>query len=401
MNSNNIVAQANDKKETEISVVSESKSPAIQKHLPVLDGIRGIAALMVMVFHYLERKQNLLADTPYHSLLQLSALGQTGVDLFFVLSGFLITRILLKAKSKEKFFSVFYARRTIRIAPLYYFYLILIFLILPVLTGDSISEFSQNWYWWVYLQNFAYTFSWPADGPNFYWTLAVEEHFYLVWPLLVYFLPRRQIAIASIVMVVGSFVLRLFMLSKGWDVFYFTLTRLDALSLGALLAVFEPALLTRTVRNRRLFLSLFFFVGVPLGIIFISAGGAGATWVLAVKYPMTALVYTALIGFAVTSLNDSLFRKICESQSLRFLGSISYGLYVYHLLCFQWFDQLSRGEHPFLFMPLAFAFSVLVAYTSFHLFEKPFLKLKRHFQYPESEKSASTPVPEPAKISAS
>ena len=385
--------------------IAEEKTSKIQKHLPALDGIRGIAALMVMVFHYLERKLNLLSDTPYHTLLQFSAFGQTGVDLFFVLSGFLITRILLKAKSKKKFFSTFYLRRTLRIAPLYYFYLILIFLILPILTGDAIPSFSRTWYWWFHVQNFAYTFSWPAEGPSFYWTLAVEEHFYLIWPLLVYFLSRRQIAIASVLMIVGSFVLRLFMLSKGWDVFYFTLTRLDALSLGALLAVLEPALLTKTVRNRRLFISAFFLVGMPLGLIFLTAGGAGATWVLAVKYPMTALVYTALIGFAATSVNDSIFRKIFESRSLCFLGSISYGLYVYHLLCFQWFDQLFPAalvsERPLLLMPLAFAFSTLVAYASFHLLEKPFLKFKRFFAYSKTEADRSTLAPEPANISAS
>ena len=83
----------------------------------------------------------------------------------------------------------------IRIAPLYYFYLILIFLILPVLAGEAVPEFSSTWYWWLHLQNLAYTFSWPAEGPSFYWTLAVEGHFYLVWPLLVYFLPKRKIAI--------------------------------------------------------------------------------------------------------------------------------------------------------------------------------------------------------------
>ncbi|MEN8446228.1 MAG: acyltransferase [Cyanobacteria bacterium J06555_13] len=359
------------------------QSPTLKKHFPELDGIRGIAALMVMVFHYLENKQSVLAEAIPPELLKLSALGQTGVDLFFVLSGFLITRILLRSKSQEKFFSIFYARRSIRILPLYYFYLILVLLILPVLSGEELPQFwgEGHWYWWVYLQSFSQTFNWSWVGPRFYWTLAVEEHFYLVWPFLVYFLPRKQLVITSIFLIVGSFLLRLVMLMHDYEVFYFTLTRLDALSLGALLAVFEPQILTQKRSNRNFFLSAFFIVGIPLAAIFAIAAGQGELWVLAVKYPMTALVYTALIGFAITSTNDSLFRKICESRPLCFIGGISYGLYIYHTLCFKWFDQLLPDQNPLLLLPFAFLFSGLVAWLSFQLLEKPFLRLKRFFEY--------------------
>ncbi|MEL6606047.1 MAG: acyltransferase [Cyanobacteria bacterium J06614_10] len=367
--------------------------PPIKKHLPVLDGIRGLAALMVMAFHYLEGKNYLIRGTFYEPLLKFSALGQTGVDLFFVLSGFLITRILINSKNKQNFFSIFYARRSIRIMPLYYFYLVLALIVLPILAGEALPEFSKSWYSWVHLQNIPRTFQFPSEGPLFYWSLAVEEHFYLFWPVLVYFLPRRKIAIASLLLIAFSFGLRLYMLPQGWDVFYFTLTRMDALLFGALLAVFEPALLTRTANNRRLFTLLFFSVGVPLGLIFLAAGGTGNYWVLAVKYPMTALVYTALIGFAITTTDCSWVRKVFESRPLCFIGSISYGLYVYHTLCFKWLNQLLPETDPLLPMPLAFACAIAVAYVSFHLLEKPFLRLKRFFEYSKNDTSLNHPQP--------
>ena len=252
---------------------------------------------------------------------------------------------------------------------------------MPALAGQETADFSTTWYWWANLQIIAQTLNWSWDGPVFYWSLAVEEHFYLFWPLLVYYLPRKQVAIASFFLIALSFIVRIFMLNKGMEVFYFTLTRLDALSLGALLAVFEPQLLRPSQKNRRLFLFSLFLVDIPLTLIFVLAAGRGSLWVLAVKYPMTALVYTSLIGFSITTKNDSILRKVFESQALRFVGSISFGLYVYHLLCYSWLDTLVPNSQPLLMMPLAFLFSGAVSYLSFLLLEKPFLKLRRFFPY--------------------
>lgn len=366
---------------------------AIKKHLPVLDGIRGLAALMVMTFHYLENDAHIL-DHGFHQFLhKFSTVGQTGVDLFFVLSGFLITRILLGAKSKEKFFSTFYARRAIRIWPLYYFFLVLTLFLLPILAGDAIQSFDQHWYWWAHLQNLPLAYGWDWGGPQIYWSLAIEEHFYLVWPLLVYMLSRRQLAVTSVVLVLGSLALRPLMLSWGVDVFYFTLTRFDALCLGALLAILEPALLTQSTANRRLFSSLLAITFIPLLLTYTVMAGSGAAWIQVVKYPLIGLVYVSLMGVAINSTDSSVFRRVFESWPLCFLGSISYGLYLYHSLCFEWFDQLVSNDYPLLMMPLAFLFSAAVAYASFHLFEKPFLSLKRFFKYPQAAPAAALSAP--------
>ncbi|MGC1309754.1 MAG: acyltransferase [Phormidesmis sp.] len=361
----------------------------MKKHLPVLDGIRGMAVLMVMWFHYPKSSSPFLESLFHRPLPNFSVIGQTGVDLFFVLSGFLITRILLNSKTEEKYFSVFYARRLLRIFPLYYFYLVLSLFILPIIAGEKTPDFSQYWYWLAHLQNLPMTFGWDSVGPEFYWSLAVEEHFYLLWPLLVYCLPLRKIAIVSMAMIIASFAIRLWMLTFDMSTFYFTLTRLDSLSFGALLAVLEPRLLVPTALNKRVFLWLLSITGVPLLLAFTVLSGSGAMWLQAIKFPLTGLVYFALLGFAVTSNEESAFKKIFESRGLRFLGGISYGLYVYHGLCFSWFEQVVPNRYLTLLMPIAFLLSVVVAYVSFRVLESPFLKLKRFFRHGAIERTVS------------
>lgn len=123
-----------------------------------LDGVRAIAALMVMVFHFF-----LYLKTSVPTLLvikKLTGIGQTGVSLFFVLSGFLITRILLKTKNNEHYFKSFYIRRAIRIFPLYYFFLAIYFFLIPIIKNTSFIPFNEQFYFWVYLDNIPMTFKW-------------------------------------------------------------------------------------------------------------------------------------------------------------------------------------------------------------------------------------------------
>ncbi len=208
-------------------------------HVPSLDGVRAIAALMVMFFHFF---QNLTPNNTGVSLLKtLSSFGQTGVSLFFVLSGFLITRILIREKNQTCIFFVnFYFRRSLRIFPLYYFYLILVFVIIPFNHHVEIPDLSKQIYHWVYLQDFAITFNWDFVGPVHFWSLAVEEHFYLFFPLIVYYLKEKYLVYALAAIILSSIIVRYFLTkAHGYEVFYFTFSRLDELVLGAILAILE------------------------------------------------------------------------------------------------------------------------------------------------------------------
>jgi len=159
--------------------------------IPALDGIRGLAILMVMLFHY---GGNLERTNPIGRLVGgLFSFGWSGVDLFFVLSGFLITGILLDSRNAENYFSSFYARRVLRIFPAYYVSLALLLLILPMLDPPlRLSLPSDQWMYVFYAQNWVGIFDYPGRGLlTPYWSLAVEEQFYLVWPLVVARVCRR------------------------------------------------------------------------------------------------------------------------------------------------------------------------------------------------------------------
>src|SRR5690606_22476703 len=168
---------------------------------------------------------------------KIAKFGNSGVSLFFVLSGFVITRILLNSVNSNRYFKAFYIRRTIRIFPLYYLALICYYYLPHLLSSlyQFSSLFSQQIYYYTYLQNFARTFNWNSSGPIHFWTLSVEEHFYLLWPALVYFgyrFKQNWLIYLSGLLLLLPLLLRFYMLSSGYAIEFFTFTRLDQLVLG-------------------------------------------------------------------------------------------------------------------------------------------------------------------------
>jgi peptidoglycan/LPS O-acetylase OafA/YrhL len=176
--------------------------------LPTLDGLRGVAILLVLLSHltlYSEMSTTTLLDRAYQ---RATLAGWVGVDLFFVLSGFLITGILLDLKGSSRFFRTFYARRVLRIFPLYYAFLAIFYIALPQLLSskDQVLRLlaDQKWYW-LYLQNLQMARDgWPV--PKYlahFWSLAVEEQFYLIWPLGVLKYGRRGLIAVCLTAMVG------------------------------------------------------------------------------------------------------------------------------------------------------------------------------------------------------
>jgi peptidoglycan/LPS O-acetylase OafA/YrhL len=201
----------------EITSTAESRLLAsINRYVPTLDGLRGIAILVVMLFHYMTGS--------YHwpvlkQVFRLCRMGWLGVDLFFVLSGFLITGILLHTKSRPHYFRNFYVRRTLRIFPLYYVVLLGVFtvgaLVSSLHTPTFLALQHRQVYLWTYSVNWVNWFRsdllFVADWieANHFWSLAVEEQFYLVWPTVVFLLSSRTLSSLCVVLVGGAWVLRM------------------------------------------------------------------------------------------------------------------------------------------------------------------------------------------------
>ncbi|HMK29165.1 MAG TPA: acyltransferase, partial [Terriglobales bacterium] len=207
------------------------------KQVPSLDGVRGVAILLVLLLHF----SKLVNWYPQQKAF---AVGWVGVNLFFVLSGFLITGILLDAKGGQRYFSNFYARRTLRIFPLYFAFLALVLLLAPwFVSSPMLSALYREMPWYL-----TYLFNWRAasGGPplGHLWSLSVEEQFYLAWPLLVYIASRRTLRMICSILIVGSFVFRVVAVGSGFPRFAYFATPacMEELAYGALgaLLVREP-----------------------------------------------------------------------------------------------------------------------------------------------------------------
>jgi Predicted acyltransferases len=343
-----------------------------------LDGVRAIAALMVMVFHFFGLSY---VHNAYPTIAKFSVFGQTGVSLFFVLSGFLITRILLSTKNSPNYFYNFYIRRALRIFPLYYLVLIIYYFVLPLIFQSPSVPFNQQVYHWLYLQNFAKTFEWSYQGPGHFWSLAVEEHFYMFWPFTIFFLNNKKIIASCIAIVVFAILCRVILVSNNYEVFYFTFCRMDELAIGALLAFFE--LRNKLVaKNANKFLLLGIAILIPTITVWTFFTGSHNPILQVIKYLLLSFTYFSIVGYVVSVRESHPVKKLLGLKPLIFSGKISYGLYVFHPLVYVNVSKFIKTSNIAFDFVIMFTLTYLVASASFYFFEERFLKLKRFFKYP-------------------
>lgn len=377
-------------------------------HLPALDGLRGIAILLVLLLHATEGLNRVHALSP--TLLATTRVGFTGVDLFFVLSGFLITGILLDARGSDGYFKVFYARRILRIFPLYYAYLAIVFLVLPLLPVALHAAYQelrahQAWYW-LYLSNVfnATQAGWRVDGPltPHFWSLAVEEQFYLIWPTVVLLLSATRLRNACIAIILAAPLLRLGLRLADVNpvaVYVLTITRADALAMGALLAVMLRGERERELL-RRLALPALGLAGLGIGMLGIWRGGFNQfdSVIGTAGYSAWAAVYGALLATAVTApAAAGWVPRALSAQSLRFFGKYSYAMYVFHMpitgLAERVFPYpLLREKFGVVGVGLLFVGAVVLATSLLSLLswwgmERRFIALKDRFKYGSSSRT--------------
>jgi peptidoglycan/LPS O-acetylase OafA/YrhL len=342
----------------------------LPSYIPELQGLRGLAVLAVVIYHCHPRLEGTW-------LYRASLWGWAGVNLFFVLSGFLITSILLESRGKPRYFRNFYARRALRIWPVYVLVLIVCYLNAPWFIGPTVFEAIRTAPWWAYiffLQNLFHLALPPAVGPT--WSLAIEEQYYFLWAPVVRLLSRpRWLVIVLCAALVASPLFR--MTHFAWITPTHSLTHLDGIAMGSLLAVGLHTL----ALSRRAWLTLG-LAGMALGFpaaATIAGGTAFLDTALTTGFGGAVLASIASTG-ARTPVNAVLRRG-----PLAFYGRISYGMYMTHIMVFIYFGWFDRKMDAYgVAGNLAVVAFRLVAATAvasalWYGFESRILRLKRRF----------------------
>jgi peptidoglycan/LPS O-acetylase OafA/YrhL len=371
--------------------------PAQAGFIPALDGLRGIAIILVMLHHFTLYRPTSGVDAVIGDVL---FFGWTGVDLFFVLSGFLITGILLDTRDSERYFTTFYARRTLRIFPLYYLVLLLAFVVLPqfpavhpVLVGND--EVRAQWPYWLYVTNFSIADGgWVHGWVDVAWSLAIEEQFYLVWPLLIWWCPPRLFAPLCAVILVAEPIARVY--ARATDVpslsiFVLPWFRLDGFATGALLAVAQRRGLLPWLDR---WVPIVVIAGVAGIIVCMIMGGHTwwwNRWIQQYGYSLIAITAGAMLVGAINRPADSLWPRMLSTGWLRAFGKYSYCLYLIHapvmravreyILNPQEYETIAPWNAQVLFYGAATAPAFALAWLSWRLFEAPILRLKARFPY--------------------
>ncbi len=377
--------------------------PRRAQHIPALDGVRGLAIILVLIFHF--------AGLGYSQLppvfQKLFGAGWVGVDLFFVLSGFLITSILVEAKGSAGYFKNFYMRRVLRIFPLYYGVLAVALVLLtvyrPNLKADYLAVANHQWALWLYLQNFV-AMDWHGFGH--FWSLAVEEHFYMVWPAVVFLLSRRGAIGFCVLLIVSAIGVRVWRelnvpldadAAKLWreSTYTWTICRMDALAIGSLLALSAHGGAGGIERFRKAAPWVLAAAVLAVGGLFARYGTLNYQMpaIQLAGFTVNAIGSAALLVIAVTAAPKGLVERAFSVSPLRFLGKYSYGTYVFHMFVMVLMriyvpiqDLKPRVGNSGLAAVAVYIvggtlISLGVALVSWHLYEKHFLKLKRFFEY--------------------
>ena len=369
------------------------------RRVPALDGVRGFAALWVFFYHYLPGNHS--NSHAVHWMSQVNRVGWSAVSLFFVLSGFLISGILWDSFDKDRWWSSFFVRRALRIFPLYYLALaicVALYALQPIHT----ASIRHLWVHAFYLQDVPWLQHWGGALPPYlfllhFWSLAVEEQFYLVWPFVLGALFRQRTVALRVIagLWVLSFIFRI--ANYAYAAHHAdTSTLWSSASLpgrsGELLAGAFLALLMRS--GPAVVDTLYRFVPWILGASFVGSVAVLASavtpgpedpWTGTVGLAVLSIFYASLIA---TSLRPGMIQSFFQARVLRWLGTISYGVYVYHMLFLPQFEALRDWLLPdagqkelraLLLMLIAAVATLILATLSFRFFESPLLKLKKTF----------------------
>jgi peptidoglycan/LPS O-acetylase OafA/YrhL len=370
--------------------MSQDASPT-HGRIPELDGFRAIAIWMVLLGHILAAwPTSDIAMQAIPKLLRfIISHGWLGVDLFFLLSGLLITGILIDSRSKPNYWRNFYARRTLRIVPLYLVCIAVFYFSYPGFGSYFLISL-------LFLSNFASAFGVPVPhGPGVFWSLAIEEHFYLLWPWLIRFVSNQTIWIVSGLMVVLIPVLRAIGFMNGLDIdsqiYTYSWFRWDGLALGAAIAVWMRSKWYDIPSAWRIVIFLLVadailsVGGMPFGIAKSRTLAASA-----LRYTQVQLVFAASIVL-VLAYRATPLTAIFRSPFAVYSASVSYCVYLvhlaigdayYHLLGLAGIQEIERfgpigslGVRALVVLSCSFAVGVL----SKKFLEDPILKLKKHF----------------------
>lgn len=365
--------------------------------LPALDGLRGLAIVLVLAHNFavVTLPAGLLGKAIQIGL----DIGWIGVQLFFVLSGFLITRILLQTQSSPHYYRSFFGRRVLRIFPLYYGVLFVAFVVLPTIgiNPPTLAHDRDQQIWlWLYLSNWSHALGFESRVFPHFWSLAIEEQFYLLWPVVVHRLHAKKVLTLSIAIAMLGLSIRAALLWRGVSadsVYTYTACRMDALALGAAAAAWLqlPGVAERLVARRHLLAwgALMFWAAG-----FIATKGYPRTTPLTqtVGYSWLALCFAVAVTSAAVSATHapaSVWERALSAPSLRSLGKYSYAMYVFHKPLHDWvgkplldhFGLFQRPSYPIAlgYVVVATLATLSISILSYHLMEKHFLSLKRWF----------------------
>jgi peptidoglycan/LPS O-acetylase OafA/YrhL len=308
-----------------VAVEHPKESTQVINYSPQLDGLRFIAVLSVVCYHWL----------PFIRKWETSYFFGSFVNFFFVLSSYLITRILFSAREKGiksgisgfRVIYIFILRRTIRIFPAYYFFLLVVIL-LPVI-GNDVKNHAAMYY--SYLANYQIFLNqkWPSVTSHI-WTLALEEQFYLIWPFIIIFVPHKHLLKVFLLVIIGSVVLRAIFYYPTAGIPQVILTQycLDPFAIGGLLTYKYTASDSEKQTINKYFNSIL-YVAVPLAVLIIVMKSYYFSFVInGLIFSMIAfkIIDIAAVGF------KGWFGSFLENKIVVFIGRISYGIYLYHLL---------------------------------------------------------------------
>jgi peptidoglycan/LPS O-acetylase OafA/YrhL len=369
--------------------------PQTLRHIPELDGLRAIAVTLVMAIHL----NNAIPPVPEAAGTMPKVVGfvidhgWAGVDLFFVLSGFLITRILRTDRhcspGLRRFLTVFYVKRALRILPLY----------LTVLAVFAVCAPEASTYWWLsaaFLSNYASALS--IAVPHFagvFWSLCIEEHYYLLFPLLVWFLPRQALVALLIATLVGEPLLRFWAFEYGLPVFEViypqTQFRLDGLAIGGLIALTGGSGQPGSVSPLRMAAGMM-LAALVIQVSSVPYGGMRPTSESAVacalRFTVTSLGFGAVV-LACIGMSGATDLGVLRSAPMAWIATLSYCLYLTHIAVFQAADGLLEPIQPSIVAAIggpAFVImramtlcgvAVGIAQLSWMILERPCLRLKR------------------------